>query len=204
MAMLFPAIHKARQQSSVVACASNLRQVFLGLQGYLNDNRAMCFWRGDNLNVDGMDWYVYGGRETANKSHDQDELFNRLVPRPLNKYLSNKIEVFHCPCDDAAPWTLDTTLTRWPAESEFDWVGNSYNFNANGYPLRPPPRHDGGLDGIRFSSIGDSSHTIVFYEACSYWGFDWHYAHKINIACADGHVAFTALPPREGELKWDP
>src|SRR5439155_893681 len=143
--------------------------------------------------------YVYGGRELGNKNHDQEELFNRIVPRPLNKYLSNSIEVFHCPNDDAAPWTFDRLISRDPAESEFDWVGNSYNFNANGYPLRPPPRHDGGLDGVRFSSIRDSSRTIVFYEACSYWGFDWHYAHKMNVCFADGHVLFTALPPREGE-----
>ena len=54
----------------------------------------------------------YGGRELGNKNHDQEELFNRIVPRPLNKYLSNSIEVFHCPNDDAAPWTMKATW-RW-------------------------------------------------------------------------------------------
>jgi type II secretory pathway pseudopilin PulG len=158
MAMLMPAIKKARQQALVTQCASNLRQISIALQSYLNDNQMMTFWRADDINLDGMDWYGYGGRETGNANLDQANYFNRLVPRPLNKYLSNKLEIFRCPCDDAAPWTSDLSFTIYFAPSQFEWVGNSYQFNANGYPLRPLPRHDPvdrALDGAR-AARGDA------------------------------------------------
>jgi prepilin-type processing-associated H-X9-DG protein len=164
----------------------------------------VTFWRGDDLNVDGMDWYVYGGRENDNLNLGQGELFNRISPRPLNHYLGDTVKVFHCPNDDAAPWTSDADYTPYQAPNEYMWVGNSYNFNANGYPRRPGPRHDGGLDGVKYSSIADSSETIVFYEACLFWGYNWHYDHKGNIAFADTHVEFLPLPDTAGPLKWDP
>jgi prepilin-type N-terminal cleavage/methylation domain-containing protein/prepilin-type processing-associated H-X9-DG protein len=198
MAMLLPALARAREQAAVVNCASNMRQIFNALQMYLNENNNVIFWRGADLNTDGMDWYVYGGRETGNANLDQLGLFNRLVPRPLNPYVKGNLETFRCPRDDAAPWTHDMNYTPYPASSQFEWVGNSYNFNANGYPLRPPPRYWGGLDGEKFSSIRNTSMTIVFYEACLYYGYDWHYQHKGNVAFADGHVEFMPLPAQFG------
>ena len=203
ISLLLPTIRRARESAQVTACASNLRQMGLALQSYLNDNQLMTFWRAENINTDGMEWYGYGGRPSGNANHEQADYFN-TVARPLNRYVNNSLNVFRCPCDTAAPWTHDTSITLWPADSQFDWVGNSYNFNANGYPLRPPPRHDGGLDGVRFSAITGSSQTIVFYEACLYWGADWHYSHKANLAFADGHVGFGPMPSQSGQLKWDP
>src|SRR5690348_977793 len=105
MSLLLPAIKRARQSALTVACASNLRQVYFAFQSYLNDNRGTAFWRGADLDTDGMDWYAYGGREAGNKNLDQSDFFNRVVPRPLNRYVGGKIEMFRCPCDDCAPWT---------------------------------------------------------------------------------------------------
>ncbi len=87
--------------------------------------------------------------------------------------------------------------------NEFDWVGNSYNFNADGYPRSEPPR-SGGLDAVNASKISDSSHTITFYDACLFWGYDWHYSHKGNIAFADGHVEFLPLPDPSSGYRWNP
>jgi prepilin-type N-terminal cleavage/methylation domain-containing protein/prepilin-type processing-associated H-X9-DG protein len=204
MAMLLPALKRVRQQGQATACANNLRQIGFALQNYLNENKGVTFWRADNINTDGMDWYAYGGRETQNLNLDQANYFNRIVPRPLNKYVQNQLEIFRCPCDDAAPWTTDPTYTIYFAPNQFEWVGNSYQFNANGYPLRPLPRHDGGLDAVRYSTIKDSSDMIVFLDGCLYYGFDWHYGHKGNIAFADGHVSFLPLPPQNDQYHWDP
>jgi prepilin-type N-terminal cleavage/methylation domain-containing protein/prepilin-type processing-associated H-X9-DG protein len=203
IALLLPALRRARQSASAIACANNLHQMGIALQAYLVENHNTAFWRAENINHDGMDWFAYGGRENGNANQEQDEFFNRVVPRPLNRYVSNKVEVFHCPSDDAAPWTSDPEYTRYPADSQYDWVGNSYNFNANGYPLRAMPRHDGGLDGVRFSIISDTSRTIVFYDACFYYGFDWHFSHKANIAFADGHVSFMIFPGQNEDCLWN-
>ena len=204
MSMLLPAIHKAQKQAAVVACASNVRQIYFALQSYLNENRQTAFWRGDDLDTDGMDWYAYGGRETGNKNREQFDYFNHQIPRPLNRYVGNKLDIFRCPNDDRAEWTYDKALTKYPADSQYEWVGNSYNFNANGYPLRPLPRHEGGLDAVKFGSIRDTSRTVIFFEAAQYWGGDWHYGHKGNFCFCDGHVEFMPMPAEISQVKWDP
>jgi prepilin-type N-terminal cleavage/methylation domain-containing protein/prepilin-type processing-associated H-X9-DG protein len=202
--LILPAMRRVRQSSAALQCGNNLRQISIALGSYLVENQGVAFWRAANLDRDGMDWYGYGGREIGNINNDPGSLFNRLVPRPLNKYVAGKIQIYHCPQDDAAPWTDDPSYTLVPSPSQFEWVGNSYNFNANGYPHRPPPRHEGGLDAVKFSSIRSSSKTIVFFDACLFYGFDWHYGHKGSVAFADGHVEFLPLPDDGGEWRWDP
>ncbi len=202
--LILPAMRRVRQSSAALQCGNNLRQISIALGSYLVENQGVAFWRAANLERDGMDWYGYGGREIGNINNDPGSLFNRLTPRPLNKYVAGRVQIYHCPKDDAAPWTDDPSYTLVPAPSQFEWVGNSYNFNANGYPHRPPPRHEGGLDAVKFSSIRSSSKTIVFFDACLFYGFDWHYGHKGSVAFADGHVEFLPLPDDGGEWRWDP
>src|SRR5437763_13636262 len=90
LAILLPAMQTARKRANAVACASNLRQIGTALQSYLNDWRGMTFWRGADIDTEGMDWYVYGGRNEGNLNHQQEGLVNRFKPRPLNQYLRNK------------------------------------------------------------------------------------------------------------------
>src|SRR6476659_5851612 len=100
VAMLLPALGRAREQAKVVQCAAQLRQVHHALMMYLNDNHGWIFWRAAKIGRDGMDWYAYGGRETGNTyAGDQGDFCNRWQPRPLNRYLSRKVETFHCPGD---------------------------------------------------------------------------------------------------------
>jgi prepilin-type N-terminal cleavage/methylation domain-containing protein/prepilin-type processing-associated H-X9-DG protein len=204
LSLLVPSVSRARRNAQAANCANHLREIGLALRSYLNDNADVAFWRGANLNLDGMDWYGYGGRASGNANKGQLNYFNS-ASRPLNAYVGNQTELFRCPNDDAAPWTLDPAISNWPADSQFDWVGNSYNFNANGYPLRPLPRHDGGLDGVKIAgAVTDASRTLAFYEAGLYWGADWHGGHQANLAFVDGHVEFGPLPSWHGPVRWDP
>src|SRR5689334_9087876 len=98
--VLLPALAKARKQAKVTVCASNLRQIATAFNNYLNDSKGMVFWRGKDLSTEGMDWYVFGGRETGNTDTGQSGLFNRFVPRPLNPYVRGNVNVFHCPSDE--------------------------------------------------------------------------------------------------------
>ena len=183
---------RAREQSKVVACASNLRQIANAVNMYMLDSRGQMFWRGQSLGLDGMDWYVYGGKETGN-TNIQSNLFNRVVPRPLNKYVGRKVEVFHCPVDDLPlPWT--------DGYSHFEWVGNSYNFNANGSPRQPVPI--GGLAGLKITRVKDSSNTVLFFDAGMTQQFAWHGKNKGNFCMVDGHVEFIEMPPLKGPYKW--
>src|SRR5690349_19872162 len=82
-ALLLPAIHAARDKARVASCGSNLRQIYLGMQMYLQDYDEVVFWNSADITLYGMDWYVYGGRETGNADLGQGGLFNNIVPRPL-------------------------------------------------------------------------------------------------------------------------
>jgi len=201
LAILLPSLNKARQRAVALECASHLRQIGLAMQMYLNDWRGMTFWRGADVNIEGMDWYVYGGRNDGNVFLAQQGLFNRFNPRPLNKYVGNKIAIFQCPADTFAPWTY---ASAYPAESEFEWVGNSYNFNADGWPRQTIYPRDGGLAGVPYTKIRDTTRTVVFFDACLTYDGDWHYGWKGNICFADSHVEFLPLPPQEGPYDWGP
>lgn len=196
IAILVPVLARARRSAVTVNCASNLRQVATAFNNYLNETRGMIFWRGADPSVDGMDWYVYGGTETGNLNTGQAGLFNRFVPRPLNPYVANKLEVFHCPADEehTSPWA--------GGSSHFAWVGSSYNFNALGAPGNPITTPN-GLAGKRISRVRDSARTILFLDASLVYPGDWHGQQKGNICMADGHVVYTARQPAtNGEYSW--
>jgi prepilin-type N-terminal cleavage/methylation domain-containing protein/prepilin-type processing-associated H-X9-DG protein len=196
LALLLPVVARARQQAVVVRCAANLQQISTALNNYLVTNGQKTFWRGANPSLDGMDWYVYGGRETGNANTGQAGLFNRFEPRPLNPYVGGKIDVFRCPSDsEPAAWTAGV--------SHFDWVGNSYPFNAVGQPgtgVAP----DKGLSGVRFSKIRDTARQILFSEAAHVYGVGWHPGRKTNVCLADGHVAYVDIDSavKAGEMRW--
>src|SRR5438874_8529172 len=66
ISVLLPALSRARQSAVTVQCASNLRQLNFALNAYLNENKSWVFWRGADIDKDGMDWFTYGGREQGN------------------------------------------------------------------------------------------------------------------------------------------
>lgn len=197
LALLLPAVSRARQQAVVVRCAANLQQIGTAFYNYLNDSRLKTFWRADNPSLDGMDWYVYGGRETGNAHTGQAGLFNRFQPRPLNPYVGGKIDLFRCPSDTEVAWWTNLGVPH------FEWVGNSYAFNAVGEPgLGVAP--DRGLAGVRFTRVRDTSRQILFSETAHVYGAFWHARGKTNVCLADGHVAFVDLAAavKSGEMRW--
>ncbi len=206
--MLLPALGRAREQSKVVACASNLKQIAMAFNMYLLDSQGQAFWRGTNIGLDGMDWYVYGGKETGCTCLLQNGLFNKFQPRPLNKYVLNKQTVFQCPSDFyPIPWTDDVNNSS----TCFDWVGNSYHFNADGYPggtgigddagnpFVPDPT--AGLDGAKVTQFKDSSDTVLFFDAAMAYDVDWHPQGKGNVCYLDSHVSFQPLP-NQTQARW--
>jgi prepilin-type processing-associated H-X9-DG protein len=199
IALLIPTIKKAREQAVVTQCAANLHSISIAFNTYLVESRGAVFWRVHPQRTNGMDWCAWGGRED-NLNHAQDELFNKIHPRPLNPYVSNKIDVFHCPSDEMPTqfWhdAMQNDHTRW------EDVGNSYHFNADGYPPTPSDPTTGerpeghGLAGKKITEVSDSARTVLFYDACilPQWFVHWHPHYHANFCMVDGHVVFTKWP----------
>ena len=90
LAILFPALRKARQIAQRIACCSNLKQLALGWGMYLDEYDGY-FYKKVNANL------YYGGWRG-----DKD-----VYPRPLNRFLSmpedieteHSAKVFCCPAD---------------------------------------------------------------------------------------------------------
>jgi prepilin-type N-terminal cleavage/methylation domain-containing protein/prepilin-type processing-associated H-X9-DG protein len=206
LALLMPALGRAREQAKVVNCAANLKQIACAFNMYVIDSRGQAFWRGNNLAFDGMDWYVYGGRESGNTyTGKQGDFFNRWQPRPLNHYVGKKLEIFRCPNDTAAaPWAEDEN------SSCFEWVGNSYHFNADGYPGDANTIGDvtytydatAGLAGVKIGKIKDTARVVLFFDAALPYGVRWHPKAMGNVCYVDGHVTFQKFPsPAEAGWK---
>jgi len=91
LGILLPAFHMARIITKRVVCKSNLKQIAIAWEMYLDDHGG-SFYQGRNADVD------FGGWEGTHA-------LSR--PRPLNKYLSlpdipeseSQAKVFRCPAD---------------------------------------------------------------------------------------------------------
>ncbi len=196
-AVLLSALSHVRQHPLAVRCAANLQQISIAFNNYLIDARQQTFWRGANPSLDGMDWYVYGGQETGNANIGRAGLFSRFQPRPLNPYVGGKVETFHCSSNGiVAKWTQ-------LGVSHFDWVGNSYLFNAGGQPnLAISPERC--LAGVQFTKGRDAAHTILFSETAAIFSAVWHAGVKTKLALADGQVVCVDLNAsvKAGEMRW--
>ncbi|BAM03085.1 prepilin-type N-terminal cleavage/methylation domain-containing protein [Phycisphaera mikurensis] len=193
--ILLPALAAARNTARRVGCAGQVRQSGLATMAYLADARDTFYQRGGGFSHTGpppapagslaMDWYTWAGRESGNLyAGPQGTFFNARVPRPLNRYLGDEVEVLRCPHDSGS-------FAFSGDRSHFDWVGNSYTFNALGHPDDPKP--GAGLAGRRSGQIRETTRTPVYFDTTLHKARgEWH-GDSGNMAFADGHVGFTAL-----------
>src|SRR2546430_11760109 len=112
-----------------------------------------------------------------------------MIRRPPRSTLFPYTTLFRSD-QDAAPWTSPGFVAN------FEWVGNSYNFNANGDPFDDARAADAGLAGVRVTKVRDSTRTILFFDAALMYRANWHPRFKGNICLLDGHVVFDRLPLR--------
>ena len=120
------------------------------MQLYLGDYSDKYFWTSIDVDLYGMEWFVWAGRTNNNLNPGQGGIFNRQ-DRPLNHYGLNE-KVVTCPLDKGRQDTLPRTL--------FEWVGNSYMLNAIGYP----GAGTGGLNALPSTAVRSPSRTVLFTD----------------------------------------
>lgn len=221
IAMLMPAVKRAKEAARVVQCASNLHQFGIAMYNYAHDNHAVL---PSYSFPDKSDWPNPGW-----SSHDADIIGlggdDSYDPHPgrrkLNEYSSR--EAFRCPSDTgwSGPGPAD------PLGSNYRRYGSSYwsasRWYSQGAGSRAP------LWGKRLNDFAVHARQVtggdadIFYM-WTYWSslpsgphgthYNWHdrpqhhpdaypdsgvwtYDVKCNIAFLDGHAAFLKLGPYE-------
>jgi len=106
--VLLPALNKAREQSKLVKCLSNLRQIGMGFQLYRQYNRDFYspkeLQRG--LLNPAASVYFYGGNAADSAKYSQNYVDYGSDLRYINPYVRKNVQkgdlldVFHCPSDD--------------------------------------------------------------------------------------------------------
>lgn len=119
IAMLLPALNRARMQATLVKCASNLHQVGLGIQLYANDNKGKIS-AGSFYNYPMANRSDYNGNEIPGDVGD-----GSFIGTDLKGYIGENLTVFLCPANsivmdmaaaspDPAAWGIST----------FNWYRN--------------------------------------------------------------------------------
>jgi prepilin-type N-terminal cleavage/methylation domain-containing protein len=179
--LLLPALATAKRRAHVTRCVSNLHQIQIAMQLYLDEFDNRFFWGSTNdlaqINLEGMDWFVWGGRTNGNLCTLQGNLFNR-IDRPLNHY-GLSIDTVSCPLDQGREDSLPHKLS--------EWVGNSYLFNAIGYPPGIS-----GIVGLRSTSLTSPARTVTFCDGVLVYSNNptgWHrQSVSGSVLLADGHA----------------
>ena len=104
LGILLPSLRKARGAARRIVCQSNLRQIAIAWNAYLDDNEG-AFYKGGNAHLD------YGGWKG-------NVILMREPNRPLNTYFNlslveeneSNARIFRCPADIGGvpgPWLYD-------------------------------------------------------------------------------------------------
>jgi len=200
IALVLPGVAAARESGRRTACASNLRQIALAWELYLdNESDGVFAISGKNIQ------FCYGGK-----------VFGRVAPlskepeaRLLNAYIglsssrNSKAPVFRCPSDNGMTHYIDYTQS----ETTYDRWGNSYPLNGaiiageiDPEDCEPAVPHVPlRIDEIEFPPsmfvlVGDQQMLYTTAGTRRYSAL-WHdrFGLLMNLAFLDGHAALTRV-----------
>jgi hypothetical protein len=198
--MLLPVLSKARQSAQRSSCAGNLKQIAIAFFLYIDDH-AGYFPGRDTYRSDFNNFF--GGR------YGDAGVLYRNYPRPLNPYLDIPLvntylykgaKVFHCPADNAYRFTNGT-------QTRYDYVGNSYTYNATGNKSIADGTFSQGLCGKIINQVRNPGICIEVgdWTLMEFYGKDngvpnlYRYHDQSRPMCntvfVDGHLQYIMMSP---------
>ena len=140
MALLLPALGRAREASRAVVCMSNLRQLGVAFVSYVSDNEER---------LPGLSPYTQQLQEDWIHFFPFQDINTSAVARYLSKPVGST--VFRCPSDDP------TNRYR-----QFGWGTYMYSYSMNYFLASVGPNWT--LHGMHFLAIKHPPQTLLLYE----------------------------------------
>lgn len=153
-AILFPVFARAREQARKAACMSNLKQIGLAINMYVQDYdetypAAYMGYLGPNL-----DWY-------GNATNDQVMWYTVLQP-----YVKNR-QVFVCPTAGLMPSTTTSTKIQFSGGYGWNICGTSYS-HGNGFGFQAPSSLKTPTGGfLNLAAVQEPANTVIISDPVS-------------------------------------
>ncbi len=227
IAMLLPALNKAREAAKKVTCASNMRQIGQAMHMYANENKGWLPPRyrdpsgvnsdpaDDFLPSTSMGTYTYeSGLALLFAENHVMGLYGLGKGQP---YL-NSPDVMFCPCDDVyRPHRLANGQGIAALSGVFSYAisyyylfvaPDGYPFQANS-PLTSWPGIPRYRYGQKFPNGGTAASTAILAEQgyltptlTQWWLKPWYHDDGWNVLYMDGHVKFVPRDPVGRKLNY--
>jgi type II secretory pathway pseudopilin PulG len=202
-AMLLPALARAKKMAHRTSCINNLRQQGIALTLYADESSDFYpVWH---------TWVAYGGQVAKVKPSDAAYAQASAnggfeTNRPLNKYVGNSLNVFHCPADagdanytNSPPcWTVYGVSYYMPFW--FDTLGVRHVGGASDWPWPQA----GNQGPIKSSEVAKASTTKLMLGDFPWYGRNdnafasaWHNDKGkpfFPTLFGDGHVSNFRFP----------
>jgi prepilin-type N-terminal cleavage/methylation domain-containing protein len=182
IAILMPALHRAREQAKMVQCASNMRQIGLAMLAYSNSNNGWLFPSGPGMGVDGPPPYTEEVRQARWPSHV-------LTPATWNN------PILLCPADVEPAEAHSYILNQHLGQRNIRYSGGNLGGKSPDMVVVMGEKKSDRLD--YYMDIGDFDTRVEKYRHGVKLGS--------NYLFLDMHVGIT--PPNEaiGAIDpWDP
>lgn len=197
MAMLLPAMGKAREKAQAVTCLSNLRQIGQGTNNYLTDNRFhFPIINTTTIGYTQMAWLGKAGLGGYAAWNASQRYLNDYIGGPYAA--TSQMPVARCPTD----------YSHWNPYPFYDACGASYAANAGygpGYPTIQKSLAITPTQSIKLSDVFDPSRMVLFSEFGAFdpvWSniddgpnLRWHDRNSLtfNMNFVDGHAGGTLV-----------
>jgi prepilin-type N-terminal cleavage/methylation domain-containing protein/prepilin-type processing-associated H-X9-DG protein len=197
--MLLPVLGRAKSKAGTAKCISNLRQIFLGLQMYAEDNR-------DTYPIYEA-WGTLGGKTGVMTLHGGTVPKSR---RPLNSYVVAE-RTFQCPGDKGDsfhkaefPKNIRTCYDGWGNSYLTPWSVDAVRVkHLTGDSLADPFSPE--AKPMKVSEVARSPFNKIMQGDWPFWVerdkndpmSQWHNykgQNKMNLLFGDGHVTFFQFP----------